>query len=166
MMLRFCVMGQPVPQGSKKAFARIGRNGRPFATIVDDNKSGLKSWRNGIANECRLAMMKAEKDPGGYRAAFDGQPIVLVADFLFARPKSVTREHMTVTPDADKLLRAVLDALTDLAFKDDAQVVTPLPIKRYLPPGQAPSRLYVSLWVGGPETIHEHIRKATTPWAD
>ena len=54
--------------------------------------------------------------------------------FLFERPKSAPateRPFMTVKPDIDKVLRAALDALTGLAYEDDAQVVEVQTIKRY-----------------------------------
>lgn len=143
--LRVVVLGDPVPQGSKKAFARIS-GGKAFATIVDDNKRGLKAWRTDIANELRQALRKAEPDPVGFRPAFSGEPVGLTAQFSFVKPKSVKREHMTVKPDVDKLVRAVLDALTGLAYKDDSQVVTLAVTKTYRAEG--PSRLTLTVWVG------------------
>lgn len=38
-------------------------------------------------------------------------------------PKKVTRQAWTSKPDADNIAKAVLDALTGTAWKDDAQVV-------------------------------------------
>lgn len=38
-------------------------------------------------------------------------------------PKKVTRQAWTSKPDADNIGKAVLDALTGVAWKDDAQVV-------------------------------------------
>ena len=52
------------------------------------------------------------------------------------RPESVSiakRPLMTVKPDVDKVLRATLDALTGIAYEDDAQVVDAHPVKRYGP---------------------------------
>jgi Holliday junction resolvase RusA-like endonuclease len=39
------------------------------------------------------------------------------------KPRTVKREHPTVPPDLDKLIRAVLDGLTAIAYVDDSQVV-------------------------------------------
>ncbi len=42
--------------------------------------------------------------------------------FIMRKPKTVTRDFPTVAPDLDKLVRAVLDGLTAIAYRDDAQV--------------------------------------------
>ena len=42
--------------------------------------------------------------------------------FCFEKPKSVKREHMTVKPDIDKLIRSILDSCTGILYKDDSQV--------------------------------------------
>jgi crossover junction endodeoxyribonuclease RusA len=44
---------------------------------------------------------------------------------FFARPKHTNKKIQckTTKPDVDKLLRAVLDGLTGIAFDDDSQVV-------------------------------------------
>lgn len=76
-----------------------------------------------------------------YHAAKSGMiisdgPIIIESFFYFKRPKShfvngkrgnrlkmsAPTYHMQ-TPDVDKLVRAVLDALTDRAYKDDKQVI-------------------------------------------
>lgn len=43
--------------------------------------------------------------------------------FFLKRGKTVSRKTPFVRPDIDKLARAVLDALTGIVFRDDAQVV-------------------------------------------
>ena len=43
--------------------------------------------------------------------------------FVFNKPKTVKRNEPYVRPDLDKLIRAVLDGLTDVAYEDDQQVV-------------------------------------------
>lgn len=142
--LGFTVLGQPVPQGSKRAFARTNAKGKAFATLVDVTGAGLKSWRNGIAYEARQALRQAERDPDGFRASADRDvPYRVTLRFTFARPKSVKRVEMTVKPDIDKLARAALDALTGLVWLDDCQVISLVVQKAYLPAGLAPSRLDV-----------------------
>lgn len=43
--------------------------------------------------------------------------------FIFNKPKTVKRSEPFVRPDLDKLIRAVLDGLTGVAYEDDQQVV-------------------------------------------
>lgn len=57
--------------------------------------------------------------------------IHIAMDFVLARPRTVTRPHPTVPPDLDKLIRAVLDGLTAIAYRDDAQVTSIKASKRY-----------------------------------
>ena len=47
------------------------------------------------------------------------------------KPKTVKRIYPFVRPDLDKLCRAVLDALTGIAYKDDQQVVSLFATKSY-----------------------------------
>lgn len=126
--LVFVVVGQPVPQGSKKAFVMNGR-----AVMVDDNKKGLKTWR-------KLVNRKAAVAVRGMRPADKADALALSLDFRLERGKSVKRQHATVAPDLDKLTRAVKDALTGVVYVDDSQVVeyyAPY-CKRYCAPGESP----------------------------
>jgi crossover junction endodeoxyribonuclease RusA len=52
-------------------------------------------------------------------------PVSVAVVFTFVRPASVSqkRTQMVVRPDLDKLIRAVLDALTGVLYEDDSQVV-------------------------------------------
>lgn len=61
-----------------------------------------------------------------------GVPIAVTIEFGMAIPASTTKKkraemlqgliHHTVKPDVDNLTKAVLDALNDLAWHDDAQI--------------------------------------------
>ena len=62
-------------------------------------------------------------------------PVEVLLHFELARPKSARRLLPSTKPDLDKLARAVLDALTGVVFKDDAQVVDLRVTKRYGTPG-------------------------------
>jgi len=108
----FRVDGEPVPQGSVRAF-----NNR----IVHVKPRRLMAWRQAIEDAY----------PG---EMFDG-PITVKAVFSLTRPKTVTRPHPSVKPDIDKLTRALLDALTGRAYVDDSQVVWIDVRKVYGPPG-------------------------------
>lgn len=116
----FTVHGTPTPQGSTKAFVNK-RTGH--AQITYDNAATLGSWRQDIAARAQDAGV----------ALIDG-PVQVRATFGFLRPASVTakkRPLPVVKPDIDKLVRALLDALTGLAYHDDAQVVSLDVVKVY-----------------------------------
>jgi Holliday junction resolvase RusA-like endonuclease len=111
----FTVYGIPIPQGSMKAFTPPGFH-RPIVT--SDNKK-LKPWRNDVACAA-VSMMTAQKFTRCGRAV----PIAIEVTFFFSRPQSVKKsiEFKTTQPDIDKLLRALLDALTGIIYEDDSQV--------------------------------------------
>ena len=112
----FTVAGKPAPQGSKS----LGKSGGLY-----ESSKRLKPWRSAV----KAAALEAGVTPS------DGVVEVFVR-FSFKRPKShygagrnaaklkasAPHDH-TQTPDIDKLLRAVLDALTGVAYRDDRQVV-------------------------------------------
>ena len=101
----FSVAGLPVPQGSLKMM-----NGN----IVHVKDKELRAWRTDIGNTARnCGVGLAEKNVG------------VIIDLMFCMPKptSVKRPIPSTRPDLDKLIRAVLDALTGIAYIDDGQVV-------------------------------------------
>jgi crossover junction endodeoxyribonuclease RusA len=107
----FFVAGRPVPQGSLK-FIR----GHAIHVRAQD----LAVWRANIANAARHALIEM---------AQEGVEINLI--FHLARPKTVKRKEPHVRPDIDKLVRAVLDGLTGVAYNDDEQVVKLTASKEY-----------------------------------
>ncbi len=116
--LRVEVFGDPVAQGSKRAFV-VGQR----AVVVDTNKASLRTWRSDI-----VAAARAELDGDG---PFTG-PVNVVAFFWLRQPKKPKWRLPGVRPDVDKLLRALLDALTAAGvFHDDAQVTSISARKRY-----------------------------------
>lgn len=61
-------------------------------------------------------------------------PVKVTMLFQFQAPASAKkRTHPSVKPDIDKLQRAILDALSGVAFADDAQVVRAWADKVYGP---------------------------------
>ena len=55
----------------------------------------------------------------------------MTLEFQLRRPRTVRREYPTVPPDLDKLIRAVLDSLSGIAYIDDSQVVEIIARKSY-----------------------------------
>lgn len=50
-------------------------------------------------------------------------PLDIDLEFHFVKPKSSKRIHHTVRPDIDNLQKAVTDAMNNLFYKDDAQII-------------------------------------------
>lgn len=116
------VPGTPVSQGSKVGYLR-GRR----VVLVDDNAKELKPWRAAIAAHAR-ARAQVER----WRTITG--PCRVEATFWFLRPQiAAQRRYPSVRPDLDKLVRALLDGITDAGtvWRDDALVVDLTASKRY-----------------------------------
>jgi Holliday junction resolvase RusA-like endonuclease len=135
--LHIIVAGTPRPQGSKRPV----RNKHTGRIHMVESSERLPDWRADI----RDAAMRAVD--GVPTSAYWERPLAVGIQVRLARPKSHylpanTRrtapelrqeapKHPAGKPDTDKLLRAVLDALTGLVWHDDAQVVDILARKLY-----------------------------------
>lgn len=127
----FFVAGVPAPKGSTRSFIPKGSKTGKLVTLSDCRS--LEGWENRVWSAAVNAGLSATS----------GRVDVVVTFFL-PRPKyhfgkagikpAYASAHHLKTPDADKLLRAVLDALTGVAYVDDAQVVRPHPTKQYTDP--------------------------------
>jgi Holliday junction resolvase RusA-like endonuclease len=148
------VRGLPIAQGSAQARAFTGKDGKVHASVVTggkgarDPRSPLASWRTAIAQEARAAI--------GDRPLLEG-PIRVRVAFVFPRPKGhylpansrrsapILRDdapdYHTCKPDADKLLRALFDALTNVVWRDDAQVADERARKLYETPDRHPGAI-------------------------
>lgn len=108
-MISFFVPGKPAPQGSKR---HVGRG------ILIESSKEVGPWRERIALAAYTAMAG--------RPVFDGA-VDVTLNFVLPRPKSAPKTRTpaaTKRPDLDKLERACLDALTDVVFSDDSQVIS------------------------------------------
>lgn len=114
-MIAFQVEGNPVTQGSMKVI-----NGR----VLHSRGEALILWRTMVALAARRA--------GAFPVP---NPVEMTIEFRLPRPKTVKRDLPYVAPDLDKLIRAVLDALTGIAYVDDGQVVSINSSKVYGEPG-------------------------------
>jgi len=128
----FTVEGSPQTAGSKQSFVPLHRttrepfrrpNGGIVVSTVDDNPKS-KSWKKVVAK----AAKEVHKGP-----LLEGP---LIATFRFYRPRP--KNHFTklglskagtqslapdTRPDVLKLARAVEDALIDVIYGDDSQIV-------------------------------------------
>lgn len=125
-MITFSVIGTPKPQGSKRAY--INRK-TGHAIITDARPEPLKDWRTTVQQTAITHMDGAPP--------LDG-PLQILLVFQLPRPKSHPKTRVTwpaKRPDIDKLVRAVLDALTHVCFVDDGQIVALHAHKRWGTPG-------------------------------
>jgi Holliday junction resolvase RusA-like endonuclease len=127
-LLAFEVPGEPQPQGSAKAF-KHRHTGR---VMVTSDNARLRPWRDAVSWHARQALLGSGPLIG---------PVKVRVEFRFSRPgghfgkrglrPAAPREHV-VRPDLDKLVRAVLDALSEAGiWRDDAQVVDTRARKQY-----------------------------------
>lgn len=143
---KFEVVGEPVPQGSWVPFISK-TTGRAMAK--PSNEKALNAWRKLVADTAAACR------PPWLREPYDGPVYVkliyvrkrndsdYLADGVTLR-KGAPRFPATA-PDIDKLTRACLDALTGVAFTNDARVVTCLATKRYAEVGE---RAHVDIDIG------------------
>jgi Holliday junction resolvase RusA-like endonuclease len=84
--------------------------------IVQVNSKKHKAWRTDITHTA-LATLPADWQP-------IDEPCELIVNFYMPKPASVKRSLPTVSPDLDKLIRAVGDSLTDSGVVlDDSRIV-------------------------------------------
>jgi crossover junction endodeoxyribonuclease RusA len=80
--------------------------------MIHSRSQDLALWRADVARNAELF---------GFKPIASAVKVEL--DFIIARPKSAKRAFPSVKPDLDKLIRAVLDGLTGVAYEDDSQVI-------------------------------------------
>lgn len=124
--ITFFVPGTPVAKGSAKAFYNRKIN-RAFVTQTNLEKQ--KPW---------VSLISVMAQEAGLTIT-DG-PVSVRLEFRMPRPKSHFGKkglkpnaplwHRS-KPDVDKLVRAVLDSLTGIAYLDDSQVCDSHEIKQY-----------------------------------
>jgi Holliday junction resolvase RusA-like endonuclease len=110
LMIRLFLPISPQP----KLRPRLGRNG-----AYTPQKT--KQYESAVAMMLR-AQYKQEPILGAIRAKFV---------FYMGQPKKKVREHHTVRPDLDNLIKAVKDAANGILWKDDSQIVALMARKLY-----------------------------------
>lgn len=131
MEVTFTVIGRPQQRGSKKVGfipTRDGgflmKNGRPIIAARDANEES-KQWMD----SCKYAAMQV------FHADLIRGPVELRVVFYFKRPqahygsgrnannlKPSAPSYHAQSPDLDKLVRCLGDALTGIVYVDDRQV--------------------------------------------
>ena len=116
------VYGIAAPQGSKtpKGSYVDKKSGKRHVRLVESSKK-VKPWREDVAAAARIACAGREPLTG---------PLVASMVFTLPRPGRIPAERFVdgvpypmCYPDASKLARSTEDALTGIAWVDDAQVV-------------------------------------------
>lgn len=150
-LVSFAVFGKPEPRGSKSSrviyanpktkLPKRRPDGSILSVVFDTNDHDSKKWMakvdvaarsvwradpiEGLALEVELVFFLAR--PEGHFGS--GRNVRMVKDSAPARP--------AVYPDADKLGRGTLDAITGIVWKNDSQLVRVVTEKRYAVPRSA-----------------------------
>jgi len=146
--LTFRVSGLPTPKGSMRVVPIRRADGSTAMRLVQDRR--ISDW---VATVRTMAAQVFGPEP-----PWTG-PVRMGLEFYFPRPKSHYRggkpgpgrlrhdapKSVTRRPDLDKLLRAVLDALTGVVIADDAQVAEIRTLKEYADEDGSPGVL-ISIW--------------------
>jgi Holliday junction resolvase RusA-like endonuclease len=132
MALTFTVPGEPVPQPRPRVSTRGG-----FARAYVPAKHPVHAYRDAIAAAARAA-----------GAGVHGEPVSVVIDFVWERPKSHMRKSgikpdapVLPRPDLDNTTKAVLDSLNGVAWEDDSQVQRLVVEKSYGPEARTTVRI-------------------------
>lgn len=136
MKITFSVIGVPAPGGSKVAMPIYGKDGRAVTTLTEGGKyrpvlryvdmGGKRNteWRAAVGWAGKAAMQKARMQPLP-------EALRLTIEFIMHRPQKLIRARHTIAPDLTKLARSTEDALTDIVWVDDSQIVQQVLSKRY-----------------------------------
>ena len=107
MPITFSIPGDPVPQPRPRVTTRGG-----FGRAYVPRSHAVHGFRKAV----QLAARAAGATP-------HGEPVEVVIDAVFARPKSHRKDGPALPrQDVDNLAKSVLDALTGIAWDDDRQV--------------------------------------------
>lgn len=138
--LVFRAYGLPVPSGSRRVMPIRRRDGSQTYRLIADRH--VSDWIATVRAEAVRAMAADPPWPG---------PLRVMLEFYFPRPLKHYRgnkrgkplrqdapKYVSRRPDLDKLVRAVLDALTGVVWLDDAQVAHVIASKTYVDEGDGP----------------------------
>lgn len=111
----FLVPGVPQGRAHQIAVVRRAPRGHLYARILNDfRRPGRKGWMQEIRIRARAAGVKLQEGP-----------VAVTIKAGFPRPKSGKGRQAfwhSIKPDAENVVKPILDALSGLAWKDDCQV--------------------------------------------
>lgn len=125
LQIEFTVPGDPKGKGRPR-FSRVGK----FTKTYTDAKTRLYELK--IANEAKLAMFPHEPLE---------TPVAVYMEINVPIPASYSKKRKEACllgfempckkPDADNILKGILDAMNEIVYKDDVQVIKINVIKKY-----------------------------------
>jgi Holliday junction resolvase RusA-like endonuclease len=143
--ISFRVLGLPAPQGSKRAF----RNSHTGRIHMVESSAKVKPWRQDVA-AAAVRYIEGLNVAGVGWELLTG-PVRLQIMFVLPRPKGHWRTGRNAhllrdsapaypagKPDISKLVRATEDALTNVVWRDDSQVVELIAAKMYVNGNERP----------------------------
>ena len=151
LVISFSVLGHARPQGSTKTITRpvidkatkqprrdAAGNLVMRTVITHSNRESLLLWRNSIRAAVQLHAPQLQ-------GALLRDVVACVAVFHRTRPPSVSKRRLfpKTSPDLDKLLRAVGDALERTVVVNDAQIKGWIAWEVYT---EGASRLELQIW--------------------
>lgn len=131
--IRIIALGAPEPKGSTKTVPLVRKFPVTIHTFkqlltsvaVTSDNAKLKKWQRLVAGAAKSAMLGDRPIAG---------PVILEVVFFVVPPQKIPKErggYPIVRDDVDKLARGILDALSGVAYTDDAVVVDLIARKRY-----------------------------------
>lgn len=127
--IAFIVLGKPATAGNKRAIPFKRGDGSLGVRVLEGRRKGAtdhaQSWRSDVRDAAR----------GVYRGQPLEGPIRLELDFIVPRPgghyrangelskSGLAMPYPTTRPDTSKWLRAFEDALSNVVWADDSQIV-------------------------------------------
>lgn len=117
MQIKFTVLGEPKPKARVKFNSRTGTTYTPKDTVIYEN----------LVKTEYLRQCPGQRFP-------DKEPLEMRIKAYYAIPASASKKKQAAmeageirpvkTPDADNIIKAVADSLNQVAYHDDAEIVS------------------------------------------
>jgi crossover junction endodeoxyribonuclease RusA len=114
--ISFTIVGNPTPKGSLTRMP----NGAMLQAGTANSRKRFSEWRTDIRDASLIAMNGRNPSNSAIR---------LMVEFALPYPTSSVRKYQmgwlpcVKKPDVDKLLRALMDGMTKVVWRDDSQVI-------------------------------------------
>ena len=150
LVFKLAVPGPAVPKARARIFQRHGK-------IIGWTPTKTRNYEAFVKLMCLEEMQRLGLSP------IMGEPVDIEIILFRAIPKSASKKKAALMradkirpitrPDQDNQSKAIKDALNDIVYHDDAQVVRSFVEKRY-DDGEGP-RIEISVSVWKPEEVHD-----------